>query len=604
MAAETLKTYYLHGSTPVSSELDILTADFSTSDSPEMAAASILARKPGSVGFSMYIWNRSFCLETAEIIKNRAPSVILYTGGAEVTADPESLDRESVIDYILPGEGELPFRILMDYIKSLHSPHTKNREEKPARLLSRSNIHDIRTLPSPYLEGNGMTENGGEPRRVLLWELSRGCPYNCAFCAESRGIAGVRYISMERIEAELKLFERQGVEQIFVLDPTFNTGHDRAIEILGLIAVHAPSIHFTFEVRAELLNVEQAEAFSKIRCSLQIGLQSADSDVLRYVNRSIRPDMFMEKIGHLNEYGVIFGLDLIYGLPADTLQGFQRSLDFALSCLPNHLDIFRLSVFPGTELHEKADSLGLIRQPSPPYAVLGTDDFSEQELSRAEELAAAANRFYNQGAAVAWFMPVCDALEMRPSEFLGFAADIHEENGAAIQTGDGFHPDPLMHWQLEVLRLAFRKHKKKRYGKVAADLCRYHHYYARALKEADLAEDAGNPEAQISRGAVLRRSSQLYLADFNYDVNLYTEPGMFSLEDFVREYDPEPSFAMIFAATGEIVTLALEEPYYVLLTKINGSDTLKTLLEQTGLSFDDVEDLLVFLHSNGLMHVC
>ena len=58
----------------------------------------------------------------------------------------------------------------------------------------------------------------------------------------------------KRIQKELILFEEKKVEQIFVLDPTFNINRDRTISIISLIKKHAPNIHFTFEIRAELLD--------------------------------------------------------------------------------------------------------------------------------------------------------------------------------------------------------------------------------------------------------------------------------------------------------------------------------------------------------------
>ena len=58
-----------------------------------------------------------------------------------------------------------------------------------------------------------------------------------------------------------------------------------------------------------------AESFSKLSCSLQIGLQSANTQVLRNINRSFDPKTFSKKVAILNNYAIVFGFDLIYGLP-------------------------------------------------------------------------------------------------------------------------------------------------------------------------------------------------------------------------------------------------------------------------------------------------
>jgi Coproporphyrinogen III oxidase and related Fe-S oxidoreductases len=115
----------------------------------------------------------------------------------------------------------------------------------------------------------------------------------------------VRRFSLERIEAELKLFVRRGVTQVFVLDSTFNQDIKRAKTILKMIRRIAPDIHFHFEVRSEFIDPEMAQLFADIVCSLQIGLQSADPDVLKQVGRNFRRDDFSRKISLLNESGAV-----------------------------------------------------------------------------------------------------------------------------------------------------------------------------------------------------------------------------------------------------------------------------------------------------------
>ena len=108
---------------------------------------------------------------------------------------------------------------------------------------------------------------------------------------------------------------------------------------------------------------------------------------------------------------------MIYGLPGDTLKGFKKSIDFALSLYPNNLELFCLSVLPGTKLHDDAKGFDLVWQQMPPYNVLRTPTFDEGALAEAKSLSQAVNLFYTQGRAVSWFNSILYPLHQAPSAF-------------------------------------------------------------------------------------------------------------------------------------------------------------------------------------------
>lgn len=376
-------------------------------------AARILASDPDLVGFSMYVWNRSQTLAIAALLKALKPGLGIFAGGAEATADAAGVLAEPSVDFVLPGEGEgIIVEAMRRLLEGAGMPAIR-AWAKP------SPVMDLAELPSPYLDGTLRPEAYGG----ALWELSRGCPFACDFCFESKGTAGIRRIPPARVEAELELFQAQGVREVFVLDPTFNYHRAEAKRILRLIEAKALGVHFFFEIRSEFLDREMAALFSAIHCTLQIGLQSAHADVLHNIGRTFVAQDFKAKVLLLHQAGVPYGFDLIYGLPGDSLEGFRDSVDFALDLIPNHLDVFRLSVLPGTRLAETASDLGLQHEARHPYRVLASPTFSAGELEQAARIAQGCDFLYNRGRAVPWFALLLEALELRPSEvFAAFSA--------------------------------------------------------------------------------------------------------------------------------------------------------------------------------------
>ncbi|MEA1910768.1 MAG: cobalamin-dependent protein, partial [Spirochaetota bacterium] len=111
LAAAILKTYQ-----PYKKEVEVILKDFYLNDTPLKAAESILKCNPDSIGFSMYIWNRDFLAKTAAIVKETNNNIIIYAGGAEITASALSLIDDNNFDYLVRGEGELPFVLLLKYL--------------------------------------------------------------------------------------------------------------------------------------------------------------------------------------------------------------------------------------------------------------------------------------------------------------------------------------------------------------------------------------------------------------------------------------------------------------------------------------------------------
>ena len=315
---------------------------------------------------------------------------------------------------------------------------------------------------------------------------------------------------MERIKAELDFFARKKVPQVFVLDPTYNVNKKRAVELLRLIASKTPSTFYYFEARAEFIDRELAREFTRIPCALQIGLQSANEESLKLVNRPFDKKKFVRGIGVLNEEGVTFGLDLIYGLPGESFGSFRDGVDFAVSMLPNNLEIFNLSVLPGTELADKADGLGLIYERKPPYHVLKTKSFSSEDMERARKLAAACSYFYNAGRAVTWFNAVCRLLKIQASKLFEIFYEKHslicEENCSC----ECNHID-IEIVQLDFLKKLFAERRLSKYYVLTEDIIRFYGAISRTT-------DTGNGEVLL-----LNYNADYLASDYASDIRWFYE---------------------------------------------------------------------------------
>lgn len=443
----------------------------------QFLANQLASKKPDFIAFSVYVWNRLILEKTCTTLKKMLPNSICIAGGPEVTADPLSFHS---FDFMISGQGERAMVELVDSLAKGKKIDIQGVYTASAQSGAQTNeIARACPLPpdmtaSPYLDGTlDPSKYGG-----ALWELARGCPFKCSYCYESKGEKKIAYFPMERLEKEIELFARKKIAQIFVLDPTYNASKERALKMLKTIEKKAPGMFFYFEARAEFIDRELAYAFSRVPCCLQIGLQSANPEVLKNVHRTLDKKKFIKNIGFLNEAGVTFGFDLIYGLPGDTFAGFCESIDFALSLYPNNLELFCLSVLPGTDLHDDAASFGLHWEKIPPYHVLKTPTFNEADLARAKKLAEATNLFYTKGRAVAWFNSVLYVLKETPSVFLKQFSD-QESVRKFLNSHEHFSAEHTSDKKIEEIQLDFvkkrftEKHMDK-YFAATEDLIKMH----------------------------------------------------------------------------------------------------------------------------------
>ena len=324
-------------------------------DDPIATAKEAAKRKPWALGMATYIWNAEWFGAFAKSFKRLSPETILFAGGPQAIAYTKELPEW--LDFAVLGEAEVS---TVEVLKKLQEG-TALKDIRMEGLVTKhflspvnSSLPNLEELQSPFLSGEADFLMGRYDS--VLWEMTRGCPFACAFCFESRGKRIVRDYPMKRIEKELDYLIKHGTKNVFVLDPTFNLNPDRAKKILRMLVKKAPyDMHFTFEIRAELLDEELADLFAKLNCSLQIGLQSSDPDVLKMIGRRFDKELFSKKVMLLVNKGVPFGLDVIIGLPEDNIEKFKRTIDFCVSLKPSNIDCFLLSLLPGTELAESLD---------------------------------------------------------------------------------------------------------------------------------------------------------------------------------------------------------------------------------------------------------
>ena len=395
---------------------EIRLAEYTINEPVDFVLGELCRLEPDLLGLSVYIWNLHPTLVLCSKLKKVAPRTFIVLGGPEVSGDAEQLLRDHPsLDVVVSGEGEETFwELVRELLRRPENPdfspisglafrqHGQVVANPPRRLMT-----DLDQIPSPYQE---MAVQEGEREelrdRVVYFESSRGCPYECIYCLSSRQ-PGVRYFSLPRVKADLEALVEAGMSKIKLVDRTFNCRPDRAHEIWEyLIERHHQDprwrrVKFHFEIGGDRLNRESQAILKRVPAGFfefEIGVQSTNRDTLRAIRRRMDWEKLRQAVKELRQYDRIhLHLDLIAGLPCEDYSSFRRSFNDVYALRPHRLQLGFLKLLKGTEMREAADRYSYRYSDYPPYEVLGHCQLSFREILRLRTIEDLLEKYYNSG---------------------------------------------------------------------------------------------------------------------------------------------------------------------------------------------------------------
>jgi radical SAM superfamily enzyme YgiQ (UPF0313 family) len=368
---------------------DIGIVEFPREAESRDVAAAILAANPDIVGFSCYVWNIVTVRAVCAMLRAARPDLLIVLGGPEAGPVGDVLLSSLPVDVVVKSEGEVTFSRIAAAFRA-GAPLTGIAGlwvRDGGRVVDTGDapiLFDLNLLPSPH-----QPAFAPEGRRVVSIETQRGCVFRCNFCFYNKDLSiRNRRFETGRVEQDLLFWIGRGAEDIYLMDPVFNLNAKRAKDICRFIARHnTRGIRFYAEVWAEFIDDELAALMCAANVVfVEVGLQTTGEPALAAVERRLKMDPFLAGLAHLKAHGIAFELQLIYGLPGDTVASFRQSLDFAARLDPPNLAVFPLMILPGTELWRKASALGLQYDPEPPYFVRSHAEMTEDDIASGKAL--------------------------------------------------------------------------------------------------------------------------------------------------------------------------------------------------------------------------
>ena len=302
-------------------------------------------------GITGTVLDRNPCMHVAdEIRKNKKNSRIVVGGPISLT--PQFLDF-SRIDSVLVGEGEVEIFNLLGDFPNLKEKYIAERilDVDSLKFPSRDLLSDLGGNIFAY---NKTYVDGGST--VLI--SSRGCPYNCAFCA-SPGIwkRKVTFRSAENVIEEVKEIKtKYNISQLRFNDDSLTLNEKRLERLCN--GLRKLDVIWRASIRVRPNSIEMFKMMYDSGCrEVSFGVESADPYVLDTLKKGNTVDDNYQALINAKKAGLVVRILFMTGTPGETEKTTDLNIAF-LEKAKKYYDTIALTNFipiPGSEIAEYPD---------------------------------------------------------------------------------------------------------------------------------------------------------------------------------------------------------------------------------------------------------
>ena len=195
---------------------------------------------------------------------------------------------------------------------------------------------------------------------------SRNCPFHCIYCVpssltfareiENKRFTGrkptISYRTAESVDREMALLSEQGYKAVGFMDDNFIWNEERTRQMCAIMKKYG--MQWGCQARVDAITEPIAEMLGESGCCyVDLGVESFNDEILRYVRKGITTEQIYEAIGLLKKYKVPVKLNVLIGSsPLETKETLRHTLKEAKKLKVDQVMFNIVSPFPGTEFYK------------------------------------------------------------------------------------------------------------------------------------------------------------------------------------------------------------------------------------------------------------
>jgi len=353
----------------IRSKHDVKVVDFNMEGAPlKKLLKTIREFDPHMVGFTATTPQFEGTVNMARAVKNQSDVPIIF-GGNHVTVLPERSLMLEGVDLVMVREGEESFPAFL----SEYEPG-KTKYNTPGLGYLDENGQPVINTPAPAIEPLDnlpfvawdllpMEKYRARLRPFANFMFSRGCPYNCIYCA-SKMTHGrkIRKRSLDHIMEELRMIERDyGIGFLAIWDDILTADRDFIMDFCERKMQEGIKMEFWGNTRVDKVDPELLATMKKAGLRiLTFGIETGNSATLEFIKKGTNLDQTRQAVEWTRNAGILPHGFLMINFPGETEKDIQNTIDFAFELKLPLFDMWSAVPYPKTKYEEICRNLGLI----------------------------------------------------------------------------------------------------------------------------------------------------------------------------------------------------------------------------------------------------
>lgn len=323
--------------------------------------------KPDFVGISVTMQSYKIAREVVLKLKKALPNSKFVFGGPIVTFESEKIMKDCPdLNFCVRGEGEEAMRDLIEAVNFKNPLRnvaglTWRQKGKIVKNIERALINNLDSLPFPAWhllpmeKYRGSADLGGKKPFVTVI-ATRGCVFNCRFCAATIMWKGQRRRSVENVLDEIEILLKKYriscihfPDDLLLANKNFATDFCRGMIERGF----SDKISWSCNGRVNLMDKELIETLKKAGCvCIFYGVESGNQKILNGIDKRVTLGQIRKAVKMTHDAGLRVSGSLLVGYPGESRETVEQTVSFAKKLDLDYASFHIVVPYPGTPLYD------------------------------------------------------------------------------------------------------------------------------------------------------------------------------------------------------------------------------------------------------------